>query len=644
KGVIGNAPETYSNGSVYADFDNDGDLDIVVNNIDEPATFYRNNARQPQTSDSAEQPNAYLRLNLTGSKSNPRAIGAKAIVFAGKEKRVYEKFAVHGFQSSSEGPIQIGLGGATADSIKLVWPDNTFEQVSVAMKDTLLNIVYKEGLAKFDYLPVFHQLQYEGAPCVDITSASGLNFQHKENLFNEFNREQLMPHMLSTEGPAIAAGDFDGDGLQDLFLGAARNSKSQIWIQQPEGKFRLSSQPALDADSAFEDVSATWIDVNKDGKPDLVVGSGGNEFYGGSEFQQPRLYLNDGKALIRKQDAFPKMNTTVSVVTAADFNKDGAPDLFVGGRAVPMEYGSLPQSYLLMNDGTGKFRDVSNINVTGLSNAGFVTNASWVDIDKNGDPDLLVSYEWGPLKIFLNNGGSLKEKQITDKKGWWNFMIPVDIDNDGDLDLIAGNLGLNSRLKASSEEPVKMYQLDFDGNGRKEQVVTYFINHKELPFASIAELSKQMPVLKKKFLYAGEFAKATLEEIFDESKLNAAASYSADYMSNAVLINDGNQNFELQELPWEAQLTSYRDAVVIDANKDSLPDLLLVGNYFDSNTEMGRYDADMGTILINKGGGGFKVETLNGAVLKGQSRHVVKLNNGLLVVARNNDSAVVLKF
>ncbi|RYG04282.1 MAG: hypothetical protein EOO02_06470, partial [Chitinophagaceae bacterium] len=638
KGEIGDAPETYSNGSVYADFDNDGDLDIVVNNIDEPATLYRNNSRE---SDSA---NSFLRLQLKGPKLNPSAIGAKLIVFAGGETRVYEKFGVHGFQSSSDGPMHIGLGGLKADSIKLVWPDNTWQPVSIALKDTVLNVVYTETLPEFDYLPVFHKPHYEGGIVSDITSATGLAFQHKENLFNEFNREQLIPHMLSTEGPALAAGDFNGDGLEDLFLGAARNQVSQIWVQGPNGKFYLSVQPALSADSAYEDVSAVWVDVNKDGRPDLIVGSGGNEFYGGSELQQPRLYLNDGKTLVRKTDAFPKMNTTVSVVTAADFNKDGANDLFVGGRAVPMEYGSLPQSYLLMNDGTGKFRDVTNINATGLSNAGFVTSAAWADMNKDGSPDLIVSYEWGPLRLFVNNNGSLAEKLITDRNGWWNFVIAVDVDNDGDQDLVAGNLGLNSRLNASAEEPVKMYHFDFDGNGRKEQVVTYFVNHKEIPFASIAELSKQMPVIRKKFLYAGDFAKASLDEIFDKSKLKAAASYSATYMSNAVFINDGNLNFELKALPWEAQLTSYRDAVVVDANKDPLPDLLLVGNYFDSNTEMGRYDADMGTILINKGNGEFKVETLNGAVVKGQSRHAVKLSNGMIVIGRNNDSTVVLKF
>jgi hypothetical protein len=438
----------------------------------------------------------------------------------------------------------------------------------------------------------------------------------------------------------------NGDGLDDIYIGAARSGKPALWVQDKSGKFNKSIQAALDLDSAYEDVSACWSDVNRDGKPDLVVASGGNEFYGESELLLPRVYLNDGQILTKKANAINGITSTVSVVTAADFNGDGYPDLYLGGRAVPMEYGTIPNSYLLMNDGTGRFNDVTNINAPGLKEIGFVTSANWADMDKDGDADLLLSTEWGGLKIFVNNKATLVPLNVTDKIGWWSFMKPVDVDNDGDMDLIAGNLGLNSRLKATDQEPVNMYYYDFDGNGRKEQILTYFLNHKEVPFASIAELSKQMPVIRKQFLYAGDFAKADLAKIFDDDKLNAAIKYSANYFSNALFINNGNMQFELKALPWEAQLTSYRDAVILNANGDALPDLLLAGNFFESNTEMGRYDGDAGTILINKGHGNFVAETLNSVHVKGQTRHVEKFrsidNKQYFILARNNDSAVVI--
>ena len=276
-----------------------------------------------------------------------------------------------------------------------------------------------------------------------------------------------------------------------------------------------------------------------------------------------------------------------------------------------------------------------------------VTGAVWVDMDKDADKDLVVCCEWGGVYVFVNDKGIFTKKVLTDKSGWWNFILPVDVDGDGDLDLIAGNLGLNSRLKASDKQPVKMYFNDFDDNGRKEQVVTYFVNNKEIPFASKDELQRQIPFLKKKFLYAGDFAKSTLEEIFSREKLNSSAILTADYFSSAVLINQGNLNFTIKPLPWEAQLSSYRDAAIINANNDSLPDILLAGNYYDNNIQMGRYDADFGTILLNKGNGQFQCENINGLSVKGQVRHIKKINSGkqeAYILGRNNDSAMVIKF
>jgi hypothetical protein len=315
-------------------------------------------------------------------------------------------------------------------------------------------------------------------------------------------------------------------------------------------------------------------------------------------------------------------------------------DLFIGGRAVPWEYGEIPSSYLLQNDGTGKFRDVTNQYAKELSKAGMVTGASWTDLDKDGDKDLVVCFEWGGINAYINNKGRFTKKELCDKKGWWNFLLPVDIDKDGDMDLIAGNLGLNTRLHVTADEPVRFYYTDFDGNGKKEQVITYYLGGKEIPFAGKAELDRQIPVLKKKFLRAADFAKASLEELFGKEKLKEALVQTADYFANTVLINDGQMNFTVKGLPWQAQLSTYRDAAIIDANGDDLPDILLGGNYYDNAIQLGRSDADFGTLLVNKGNGDFSCERMNGVTIKGQVRHVRKINilgKNAFVLGMNNE-------
>jgi enediyne biosynthesis protein E4 len=271
----------------------------------------------------------------------------------------------------------------------------------------------------------------------------------------------------------------------------------------------------------------------------------------------------------------------------------------------------------------------------------------WIDLDKDGDKDLVISTEWGGITAFINNNGSFTKKMLTDRNGWWNFVLPCDINNDGNIDFVAGNLGLNSRLKATKSEPVRLYFNDFDGNGKKEQIMTYYLEGKEIPFANKAELQKQLPVLKKRFLYASDFAKATLNEMIPDNKLEESVISSADYFSNAILINKGNLQFDVQALPWDAQLSPYRDAIIVQANNDSLPDILLAGNYYENNIEMGRYDADFGTLLINKGNGRFACESLNGLDIIGQVRHMRKINiagKEALVLAKNNDSTQVIRF
>ena len=640
---IQNDAPTFSNGSVCADFDNDGDLDIAVNDIDANAIIYNNKTNDNKTE-------KFIEIKLKGTPQNNNAIGSKVLLFTKNDIRTYEKFPVHGFLSSAEVPLHIGLNKVNVDSVILIWPDNTYQKINWQADTNKIALVkYATGLPKFNYAELSKYNANPAKPMEDITQQVGLNYKHIENDFPEFDREPLIPHMTSSEGPALAVADINHDGLDDVFIGASKRTKPALFIQNLTGKFQKLNEPALDKDSTYEDVDACWADVNNDKNIDLIIASGGNEYYGNDSNLLPRVYLNDGAGnLIRKPDAFNNIYSTQSTVAANDFNNDGNVDLFIGARAVPFHYGNIPQSYLLMNDGTGKFKDVTNMLAKDLSNVGMVTNAVWFDIDKDGDKDLIVSLEWGGIVAFMNDHGHFTKKVLTDKNGWWNFVMPVDIDNDGDIDLVAGNLGLNSRLQASNDKPVRLYINDFDDNGNTEQILTYYLNNKEIPFSNKDELQKQMPSLKKKFLYAGDFAKASLTDIFSESKLKSSTILTANWFYNTIFINDGKMNFKAVPMPANAQLSTYRTATIADVNHDHLPDILLGGNYYDNNIQMGRYDADYGTILLNKGNDKFIASTLNGVTVIGQVRSIKPLHlansKQAFIYARNNDSTMVLDF
>lgn len=635
---IKNDKKTFSNGAVYADLDNDGDLDIVVNNIDDEALVYENKQNSFE--------NKWLKIHANATKLNSHAIGAKALVFIGDKICTYENHTVKGFLSSMILPLNIGLGPSVPDSIYYIWPDNTYFKLANIKYNTLINLTYKVGLPKFDY-SVFQKRK----PLIkseDLTTQLGLKHKHNENSFIEFNRESLIPHMVSREGPALVAGDINGDGLEDFYIGSCKFDTATLYIQTRSGKFIKSRQPDFEMDNAFEDVDARFADVNNDNFPDLIVASGGNEFSAVSPMLAQRVYLNNGEGHFNKKiDAFPEeLRLTANVVTCLDYNFDGYIDLFFGARAVPSGYGISPQSYLLINDGHGKFSiDIKQSKL--LSESGFVTDAYAIDFNKDGKDDILIATEWGPLYWFESSSQGFTKKLLTDKKGWWNFIFPVDLDNDGDIDIIAGNLGQNNKFGVSNTTPLRMYFEDFDDNGKKEQIITYYVEGKEIIFNTHEELLKQMPILKKRYLFAEDFAKAELMDFLTKQKMLSATIYEANYFSNAILINDGNYNFEISELPMESQLSCMKSCSVFDYNQDGLPDIFIGGNFYHNNIQMGRYDADYGSLLINKGKCRFDYLCMYHQPIKGEIRKIVPIAVGkekIQLIAKNNDILQAIKF
>lgn len=610
---------SFSNGSAYVDFDNDGDLDVIVNNMYDLPFLYRNNESEIQNEESD-----FVLINLSGPSSNIMAVGAKLLCFKNGEILLSENFPTKGYQSNVQNGLHLGLGGASLiDSLLLIWPDNSYEKIDLNSLNTVLNRSWKAGLPQFNYSSL--QKTKDQSKFSDITESTKIDFIHEENQFVEFNREALIPGMVSTEGPALATGDLNGDGLDDVFIGGAKRRKSEIYSQLPDGSFKKTTPLVIEKDSIFEDVDATIVDIENDGDLDIVVATGGNEYRGKNEFRKQRLYINNGSGQFDKQYPFEEAYMTASCVLPVDFNNDGLIDLFFGGRAVPYMYGVVPNSYLYQNMGDGQFKNVTEDVSKTLSTVGMVRDGSWVDIDLDGDYDLVLAIEWEPVKIYLNEKGFFKEHSINNLAGWWNFVLPYDFDNDGDIDILAGNMGENSKLKPTRDEPLRMYVADFDDNKQVEQILTYYKQGKEIPFANFQELTTQMPSLKKEFLYAKDFAKASLPELLGEEKLKNAIKYEAIDFSSAYFENTGKGlTYKAHNLPWELQLSTMEAASIISRNESS-SEVIVGGNFYDCNIEMGRYDASNGNILTIDNDGKFIISSLGDLKIDGQVRRIKQL-------------------
>jgi hypothetical protein len=634
---------SFANGATYADLDGDGALDLVVNNVNDTAFVYRNNAR------SLEPTNHYLQVKLEGDGPNRYGVGSKVTLESGGQKLYQELEPTRGFQSSVDYVLSFGLGKVdTVHSVTVEWPDGRVSsQIGVAANRRITVKQSESAKATSAPPPPVKQI------LADVTDQTRLPFVHHENDFVDFDREQLMPKMLSTEGPLMAVADVNGDGLDDIFIGGARDQASAILIQQSDGSFIKSNEKLLAQDSISEDIGAVFFDANGDGRPDLYVATGGSEYSEDAPALEDRLYLNDGKGNFRKAvGALPPLTLSNSRVAAADFDGDGAIDLFVGGRSVPGRYGIDPQSVLLKNDGHGHFTDVTDKVAPGLSHLGMVTDAVWKDIDGDGRPDLVVVGEWMPITVFHNAGNGRLVKQsvpgLEKSNGWWNRIIAGDFAGNGRVDFIVGNLGLNTRLQAKPSEPVTMYVKDFAHNGFVQQVISYYNNGKAYPLSLRDDLIQSLGYLKDRYANYRQYAKQTMAEVFPQKDLSDALVKNAYTFATTLARNNGDGSFTMVPLPAEAQIAPIYGILATDIDGDGKPDLLMAGNFDGVKPELGKMSAGYGVYLRGDGKGRFTPvrELESGFFVPGQARDIqlVRTRKGrIYIVSRNNDRPLVFR-
>lgn len=638
----GLAEPSFSNGSAYADLDNDGDLDLVVNNQDMPAFIFRNNSRQllPE--------NHYLTLELIGEGANTRALGAKAIALCNGKRFYAEVAPMRGFESTVDTRLHFGLGPhEVVDTLLVIWPDGRSTSRTNVGVDQHLTLKQSQSSEVTDGIRLLHDLVFPsafGQHGFHLSAvAPPFDFTHRENPFNDFDRDHLIFHMLSAEGPPMATGDVNGDGRPDFFVGGAKDQAGTLFLSN--GASYKPVTDFLEPDKICEDSGALFFDADGDGDLDLYMASGGNEFPQTSSALLDRLYLNHGGSF--EKSTLPPLLVfeSTGTVAAADYDQDGDMDLFVGERLKPFIYGVPGDGYLLQNDGEGRFTDVSATAAPALKRLGMITAAAWADVDADGDPDLVLAGEYMPVQVLRNEGGKLGEpRPVPDSEGWWNCLAVADLDGDGDLDLAAGNHGLNSRFKATAEKPVTMWVNDFDQNGSVEQLVCVYNGEKSYPMVLRNDLVAHMPVLKKKYLKFNNYAEQTIEDIFTPEQLENAIRLEARTMASALFVNDGAGNFEMKPLPTEAQSSPVYAIAAKDLDEDGLPELVLGGNLSRAKPETGIYMGSYGWVLKNMGSGTFKAlwPHESGLQVNGEIRSLIWADD-VLIIGRNNDSVQAFK-
>lgn len=641
--------ESFSNGSAYGDLDNDGDLDLVINNVNMPAFVYRNETNRVSPG------NHYLKIKLAGDKKNTLALGTRIFARINNETLYLEQMPIRGFESSMDPRPNLGLGkNAVIDKLIVCWPDGrTTELDSVAADRTLILRQADGTVGKATSLRL-PEIASKMSILTEDSSKGGIDFVHRENHFVDFDRESLIYHMMSTEGPRMSKGDVNGDGLDDLYVGGAKDQAGALYVQRASGQFVLSRQKVFENDKVSEDMASIFFDADNDGDQDLYVCSGGYEFSSSSSALIDRLYINDGSGNFKKSNQrlpTSKYESTCTV-KASDFDKDGDMDLFVGVRLRPFYYGFRTNGYLLRNDGHGNFKDASQEVAPDLKDIGMITDAIFADVDRDGDDDLLVVGDYMPVKVLINSNGIFSDQTgtfgLSRSNGWWNRIEGADLDGDGDTDFILGNHGLNSRFRASDREPVSLYVNDFDRNGTVEQIICAYNGGVSYPMVLRHDLVTQVPSLKKKYLKYESYKDQTINDVFTPDQMEGVVVSQAYTLATSILVNEGNGKMTLRPLPWEAQMSPVYGIEIDDVDGDGFQDILLGGNLYNVKPEVGRYDASYGLLLKGDGKCNFKSvpAVQSGIRISGEVRDIVSVHRHgqrRYFLSRNNDTVVALK-
>jgi len=613
-----------SNGAAYADLDNDGDLDLVVNNINQPAFIYRNEQN-------TQKGHHYLEIKTNGEGKNTQGIGAKITIYTKGNLQMLEQMPSRGFQSSVSPVLHFGLGKEDiVDSLRIVWQSGKQQVLYKVKGNQVISLNEKEANQTYQ-LPSQITTLFTETPSL-------VNYHNAVNNINDFKRQPLMVNPMSFSGPCLVKADVNKDGLEDIYAGGGSGQPGALFIQQKNGTFIIKPEPAFEADKFSEDADALFFDANGDGFIDLYVASGGYHNYMPNDtLLQDRLYFNDGKGNFTKSiKSLPAMHVSKSCVKVTDINGDGSPDLFVGGRVIPGRYPETPESFILINDGKGNFTNKTAEVCPGLQKAGMITDAAWVDMNNDKKNDLVIVGEWMPVSVYINNNGKLENKTASyfDKKysGWWNKLLIGDFNKDGRPDILAGNLGLNTQCKVSDKEPAEMFYKDFDDNGSVDPILCFYIQGKSYPYVSRDELLDQMSIMRPRYPDYKSYADAAIKDIFSADELKDANHLSANCLETTLFESAPDGRLHKKALPLQAQYSPVFTITSFDYDKDGNEDVLLCGNINHARLRFGKYDANYGLLLKGDGKGNFAYinQQQSGFNLTGDVRTVININGTLL--------------